>query len=1458
MDDEERNNKKEDFITGNNNFQDSVSQHGIDNMQSDEEGYSTALMVASYIGRQLDSSYIEEISDSVEEFERLAEESDISSIGPQDEIIKVSQKISEISNRYYGDPNVEIALNRYYEATDKAPNVSALNTANIISTRYIRSTEEQGYYDNSQEKENTNAHNKQTYNNYAEGSTEKNVAKNVMSGTNKMDLDSQYLREVSDSIKQFENTATKVNKVDTAKSQLIPLGAKIRDVYAKYYGNGSFHDALEKYYSLTKKSPSYHVASVENIVDAALRVNKASSKFTIIENGLRLLANNNSQGNSGSDNKAKGVGEVMSEYVSSGEQQDIMFLKRIGLVTGEATVKLIERRSQIKKVKPQSVPVNVVISNLESKAMNAYVTDMLPYYEKYLSAVAVSDVMNKYGKEASVDNNLKADIVTLYKKHFGAESKEDVGTIIRNFEETLKKQNPALLQQLKAKAQEQADKVQSSIIANVKIIDASKMNVAVKEAQNAGQVIQAGAKSNLMISANQHIAQLQSSGLFGAVDLASKFKSRVSNNYSKNESSVNVSMEEWKKRVKEFPSVAKDAVQVTKGTVKTTQKVIQASKTIAQVAVKAVSFLVKGIMEAIGEISVVAGPVIIIVLFVVVILMMLFPTLLYGGLTHLSNDIAMNETYAYITLKRTDALASPNGDGYYDYVYSTTKDVPKTLISNPSIEETQPGYIYTGYNPADLKYLNATDPLAYISLLSSYYTEFSFPQFFYNNPSTGSQILEDVRTGAGLMNFDDFYASSIQKVDGTTQKASNFDKAINQLSVQENKAELLKFLYTNWWQPARKLKVQEELLAAAQEEAQIRKQLGLDTTNANTVISNYILLQSNPDFLKYFGPAQKDNFKAIVAPNKQIFDKEIDKLITMLGNYSSTISSVQTNASNVVRLAFSGYFCNTVIVGYDPSSGQPIYDCSCEVSYGNTSAIISMFQQIQNGINNHKNNLIKYKKDVDDLYDKLANEFMKDGPDAPPWWPQWMQDIYKNEVPWYSESEIKREIDLTSKMESQFVLVRDEIKNITNEINGIATNMEEAVLSLNGPTNPDCCCVGAWSANMGDLAKYKGDLSNSVQNLKSINNQFKQEITYFEGNIMKEVITSYAKVTMSTPYTELTDNDLQDINSIAEKTVYKNFFKDNNLAIYILKNILTPEKASSDSNYAMARSSFLQVYNPYGMLFKEELDPGGMDINSMVYKHHIGYFYDHMAKALNVNNQAKNPRNEPDIFTASGLIGTVTTNPDNPSEQIIDVDETIFFTTQSYVRSIIGIKVTRPGFLDRTENWINEQILYKGDVITSPENAALLSTGEDTDSSSYSYFTVFAPLAGELRKASSDPNDNTLVLTIETESSNINMDSQEEGRLLVKAITLRGVTLDPSIAANTPSLSPDSSHGVDIESGSEIGKAKVLYIDYSSQEDEYYVLLGGHWIIPRDLNFYREPSLYFMLTESSANNPSGG
>lgn len=1253
-----------------------------------------------------------------------------------------------------------------------------------------------------------------------------------------VDIHRAYVNEVKDSVKEFEENASKVNIVDTAKSRLLPLGEKIQNTYVKYYGDGSFQDALKKYYEITNTTPTPHVQEVGKVVNTALKTKDKSLRVSLLDLELKHISNKLTSPPKVDNKENKDSSNKTGDQVSQNIRNTIGIAGYAGTFATEKAVEGVKRIKEKKKIKEEKTPVELnvkraeelgvinvpvedsnILSSLSKIAEKDYISDMLPLYKKYVASVAVSDVLTKYGKTAVVDPQLTSDIVTVYKKHFGEASKEGVNTITSNFGTLLKKNSPEVYNQIHEEAQHTADQVKSSIIANVNI-DESKIGVVVKEAQNSSNVIQAGAKANIMVNKTKQTAHIVARSSVVTSNVLSKGLADTVESDSAVGKQVGTNVERVKMSVIKAPATIDSTIKTVKGikqTAATANRFVRSTVRVAQIAIKA-------LVEASSALLATLGPVIFIILLIVVIIVSVIPGIMYGGLTHLSQDLVLNETYSYVTKFPADAISK-----YYNYIYEKDATVPDSLISDKDTQEAGDGYIYAGYNEEGMQYLKNTDPMAYISLLSSYYTEYSFPNFTWKNPS-GADVTVSVTDGANLMSFKDFVAYSIVDVTGKKQEDNNFADAIHQISVVENKATLLKFLYADWWKPARDLKVQEEQLANAQTEAQIRSQVNIDASHAQAITSQYVQLLNNPTFLYYFGPSQKDNFVALVNKNKNDFDTAMNNTISIIDSYLKALSSAKSLAITVESYALGKYNISYTTVleicGTDPS-GNPVY-CVCGYdAYGNpvyctkevcinctfttdtktaTSVVEAIFTPLENAAKQYKQDLQKYKKETDDLYDKLANEFMI--MKMPPWYtgPSMLEST------WYSQEELAREIGITASIESEYSLISQKLNSIKTDIDK-ASSSATKISQLNMPSPPDSCCNTCYTSFKSQMETVKSALSTASQTFDSLATQVDSVIKKI-NLLKKEVITSSANIDLHTQYTTLSESDLSDIESFTDRTMYMNAYNGNSLAVYIIKKVLSVDKAKTDKLIEDARSSFIQIYNPYGMLMKQDLNMQSIDWPNMTIPHHLGYFYDPIAVG-------KNPDREPQSFYGS----------------VNGVSD--FFTTTSTSYLVGGSPPITSGFLDTSSNWLDNTIVYKGNVITTNENleraqSVALGVGGTV---TYIPFDVNAPMSGKMKKTA----DGGIAISTVGEQ-------EENGKIvsLNVAVILRGITLDNSIALDPTkaSLIAPNGQGLDVGPDTKIGTANFLYISYITEEYGDYVIPGGKLFIPKEVNFYREPSIY--------------
>jgi len=618
--------------------------------------------------------------------------------------------------------------------------------------------------------------------------------------------DANFIREAEPVADKFVALAKKAstNRTTYTLNELQTTAQQLSQLHQKYYGNGSVTNALNKYYELTgKPKPEKAVYIVAQTIDVSKKTpSTGSGKAPIKKNplsGETVLGSAPKSKNADVKNNPNAepivyyTEKVGDEHRKTATHATLTAGKLAAAYTAKGIQTVYKRHKAAKErakelneqlklidnsyltgvpTKPPNAGdlglLNVEVSDsqimqsLSRLAEKEYLHDMLPLYQKYLSSVAAVDVMVRYGKEVTIDPDLTEEIITVYKKYFGAESNADVQTIISDFEARLKEHSPEVLSLSKEQAQKTGEVIKSSILANVKI-DNKTLNIAVKDTRSVTKKFTDAGKAATMFSvknlakqsvktAKQMIAQDTStrsqSAIAESVDVHSNRVKQMIINAPEN---INKTVKTVKTTAKVSKVAVKTTAKVSKATVKTTVKAskvagkiaVKVTKVVVKVVVKIVTTIIKAAAQAVASIVAAGAPVIVPVIIIAAIIGALIPVLAYGGTTHLSPEVPLNEAYVYYSKFPADAIST-----YYQFVYDTSYKIPDSVykINNPSLEEKADGLMFVAHNPGELTYIQNTDTMTFISLLSAYFLAFDFPTFYDETSSTTYNIPQ----GAGL------------------------------------------------------------------------------------------------------------------------------------------------------------------------------------------------------------------------------------------------------------------------------------------------------------------------------------------------------------------------------------------------------------------------------------------------------------------------------------------------------------------------------------------------------------------------------------------------------------------------------------------------------------------------------------------------------------------------------------
>jgi hypothetical protein len=1023
---------------------------------------------------------------------------------------------------------------------------------------------------------------------------------------------------------------------------------------------------------------------------------------------------------------------------------------------------------------------------------------MLPLYQKYLSSVAAVDVMVRYGKEVTLDPNLTEEIITVYKKYFGAESNADVQTIISDFETRLKEHSPELLSMSKEQAQKTGEVVKSSILANVKI-DNKTLNIAVKDTRSVSEKFADAGKVAAMFSVKNVAKQsIKTAKQIAAQDTSTRSQSAIAE-----------SIDVHTNRIKQMIIFAPENVNKTVKTVKTTAK---ASKTAAKIAVNATKVVVKiattiikVTAQAVADIIAAGAPVIVPVILIAALIGVLIPVLVYGGTTHLSPDVPLNETYVYYSKFPADAIST-----YYQYVYDTNYKIPDSVykISNPSLEEKADGLMFVAHNPGDLEYIQNTDPMTFISLLSAYYTEFDFPTFYDETSSTTYNITQ----GAGLWKQpleDIFLAVKKEEKSGDKVRRSekgNYANAINQMDVIIETTTIPKVFYDNYWSEVGDKLKEYELLHDAVKEAYIRKQAGIDAPGNLTydkLLGSYRQLVNSEDFQLLLGSRIQEGFSKVTDNVEKDFDFKIKEVLDKINDAEKQIDLMTAGAQQALAESGKSFSCDCVTTCSGEGKEQICSEsCSCNVTQNDNTQLSAELQAISD---KYKQQLEEQKKTVEDVQKKVKAQLVQlrnvtninplqegKADDVE----RFAQDVQKM---WGKHKTIFLEIDKQYKILLDIIgdyKVTPEKEGSLTKLLDEATKEYQAFASqLTPPSGGGKCCASSYQASLSAFNAGLGKINQSIDTIKGYPKLIKNLSDEFQEKFRKTTAVATADIDVKTAYTDTTTTDFdEDLSPIELQTIKKAFDK-NNVAIYILRNVLT----GTDERTQNAKSMFVQSYVPYGKLFKQELNIGeDVNIADFAFLHHIGYYYDPIVaydkyKKGEKNLYAINPVKYPVSFSTTST------------------DTNYYFTKEAGY------------FMEDVGNWQGSVVTYLGSVMTLNVNADF-----DPLNPQLTPFNVYVPIDGKMTISGN-------YVTIKQDTA-----SAKELEEQPYEVTLYGVKVDYSNFTATEADLLRSGKPIDVVSGQPLGTSEIVYIKYVDVETRTWL-----WIINTDERFYREPSIYY-------------
>lgn len=1242
--------------------------------------------------------------------------------------------------------------------------------------------------------------------------------------------DANFIREAEPVADKFVALAKKAstNRTTYTLNELQTTAQQLSQLHQKYYGNGSVTNALNKYYELTgKPKPEKTIYIVAQTIDASKKTpSTGSSKAPIKKNplsGETVLGSAPKSKNADVKNNPNAepivyyTEKVGDEYRKTATHATLTAGKLAATYTAKGIQTVYKRHKEAKErakelneqlklidnsfltgvpTKPPNAGdlglLNVEVSDsqimqsLSRLAEKEYLHDMLPLYQKYLSSVAAVDVMVRYGKEVTIDPNLTEEIITVYKKYFGAESNADVQTIISDFEARLKERSPEVLNLSKEQAQKTGEVIKSSILANVKI-DNKTLNIAVKDTRSVTKKFTDAGKAATMFSVKNLAKQ--------SVKTAKQVIAQDTS--TRSQSAIAESVDVHSNRVKQMIIYAPENINKTVKTVKTTAKASKAAGRIAvkatKVVVKIVTTIIKATAQAVASIVAAGAPVIVPVIIIVAIIGALIPVLAYGGTTHLSPEVPLNEAYVYYSKFPANAIST-----YYQFVYDTSYQIPDSVykINNPSLEEKADGLMFVAHNPEELTYIQNTDPMTFISLLSAYFLEFDFPTFYDETSSTTYNIPQ----GAGLWKKpleDIFLAVKKEEKSGSNvirTVQGDYGNAINQMDVKIETTTIPKVFYDNYWSKVGDKLKEYELLRDAVEEAYIRKQTGISVPNNLTyenLLGIYNGLVKSEDFQLLLGDKIQEGFSKVTDDVEKDFDLKIKEALDKINEAEKQINSMTAGAQQALAESGKSFTCLCTQWG-----------CSCHITQSDNTQLSAELQALSD---EYIRQLEEQRKTVEDVQKKVKEQFiqLRNVTNIEP-----LEEGKADDVERFAQDVQKmwsKHKTILLEVEKQYKRLLDIIGDykITPEKEGTLTKLlNEAVKEyqafanqLTPPSGGGECCASAYQASLSAFNAGLGKINQGVNTIKGYPDLLKKLSNEFQEKFRRTTAVAVANIELKTAYTDTTTADFGEDLSPIELQNIKKAFDGNNVGIYILRNVLT----ATDERTQDAKNLFVQSYMPYGKLFKQELSIGeDMSIGDFTFLRHLGYYYDPIVaykkyKSGSKDLHAMNPKKYPISFTTTST------------------DTNYYYTKES------GI------FMEDLSNWHDSMITYLGSVMTLNVNA-----GFDPFNPQLVPFNVYVPIAGKMKIIG-----NTVIIEQETASA------KEMGEQPY-VVRLRGVTVDYSNFTATEASLLQSGEAIEVAPQQLLGTAEMLYVTYLDIETRKALI-----IFTTEYRFYREPSVYY-------------
>lgn len=1254
--------------------------------------------------------------------------------------------------------------------------------------------------------------------------------------------DANFIREAEPVADKFVALAKKAstNRTTYTLNELQTTAQQLSQLHQKYYGNGSVTNALNKYFELTgKPKPEKAVYIVAQTIDVSKKTpSTGSGKAPMKKNPLSSeTVIGSAPKSSNADVKNNPNAEPIVYYTEKVGDEHRKTATHATLTAGklaaaytakgiqtvykrhkEAKEKAKELNEQLKLIdnsfltgvptKPPNAGdlglLNVEVSDsqimqsLSRLAEKEYLHDMLPLYQKYLSSVAAVDVMVRYGKEVTIDPNLTEEIITVYKKYFGAESSADVQTIISDFEARLKEHSPEVLSLSKEQAQKTGEVIKSSILANVKI-DNKTLNIAVKDTRSVTKKFTDAGKAATMFSVKNLAKQ--------SVKTAKQVIAQDTS--TRSQSAIAESVDVHSNRVKQMIIYAPENINKTVKTVKTTAKASKAAGRIAvkatKVVVKIVTTIIKATAQAVASIVAAGAPVIVPVILIAALIGALIPVLVYGGTTHLSPEVPLNEAYVYYSKFPADAIST-----YYQYVYDTSYKIPDSVykINNPSLEEKADGLMFVAHNPGELAYIQNTDPMTFISLLSAYFLEFDFPTFYDETSSTTYSIPQ----GAGLWKEpleDIFLAVKKEEKCGSNvirTVQGDYGNAINQMDVEIETTTIPTVFYDNYWSKVGDKLKEYELLRDAVEEAYIRKQVGISVPNNLTyenLLGIYNGLVKSEDFQLLLGSRIQEGFSKVTDDAEKDFDSKIKEALDKINEAEKQIDLMTAGAQQALAESGKSFSCDCVTTCSGEGEEQVCSEsCSCNVTQNDNTQLSAELQALSD---KYKGQLKEQKNTVEDVQKKVKgqlaqlrnitniNPLEEDKADDIERFAQDVQKMWSKHktILLEVEKQYKRLLDIIG----DYKITPEKEGTLTKLLNEAVKEYQAFANQLIPPSGGGKCCASAYQASLSAFDAGLGKINQGVNTIKGYPDLLKKLSNEFQEKFRRTTAVAVANIELKTAYTDTTTADFGEDLSPIELQNIKKAFDGNNVGIYILRNVLT----ATDERTQNAKNLFVQSYIPYGKLFKQELSIGeDMSIGDFTFLRHLGYYYDPIVayekyKSGSKDLYAMNPKEYPKSFT------------------ITSTDTNYYYTKET------------GEFMENLNNWHDSMTTYLGSVMTLNVNA-----GFDPFNPQLVPFNVYVPIAGKMKISG-----NTVIIEQETASA------KEMGEQPYE-VRLHGVTVDYSNFTATEASLLQSGEAIEVTPQQLLGTAEMLYVTYLDIETRKELIF-----FTTEHRFYREPSVYY-------------